>query len=164
MEKGKVRLIQGDDIPAITSIYNYYVQNTCISFEEAPITQSEMADRVAHISGSFPWVVYEEAGKVAGYAYAGPWKERAAYRFTGEVTVYVDRTSLHKGIGSILYEYLLREIRKTEMHSLMAVIALPNEASVRIHEKFGFRKTAHFREVGYKFGTWIDVGYWQLIL
>lgn len=159
-----VRPVQGKDVAAITSIYDYYIQNTYISFEEEPVSESEMASRVAHITESYPWIVFEENGEVIGYAYAGKWKERTAYRFTGEATVYVEREAIGRGIGSVLYDHLLKEVRKSDMHSLMAVIALPNDASVRIHEKYGFKKTAHFKEAGFKFGTWIDVGYWQLIL
>jgi len=92
------------------------------------------------------------------------WKDRSAYRYSVESTVYVDPAALGVGYGSQLYESLLANLRQQKFHVVMGGIALPNQASIRFHEKFGFQKIAHFKEVGYKFGQWIDVGYWQLIL
>ena len=113
----------------------------------------------------YPWIVYEENGKVLGYAYVGKWKERSAYRHTVEDTIYVKESERGKGIGQKLFEGLMEEVEKDkEVHVIMGVIALPNEKSVQIHEKNGFKKAAHFTEVGYKNNQWIDVGYWEKVL
>jgi len=139
------------------------VQNTSISFEEAPVSQEEMQERIAKVSPAYPFIVYIKDDDVLGYAYANQWKERSAYRLTAEVTVYVDKGHLGKGIGYVLLEELLGRVKNSRIHALIAVIALPNEKSIRLHEKLGFKKAAHFFEVGYKQKQWIDVGYWELI-
>ncbi|MBN2677201.1 MAG: N-acetyltransferase, partial [Anaerolineaceae bacterium] len=99
-----------------------------------------------------------------GYAYGNKWKDRSAYRFTAEVTVYVDKDNHGKGIGNKLLQALIDDSRSRNIHVLIAVIALPNDKSIRIHEKHGFKKVAHFAEVGYKQNRWIDVGCWELRL
>jgi phosphinothricin acetyltransferase len=113
---------------------------------------------------SLPWLVAEEDGTVVGYAYATKWRTRPAYRQSVEVTVYVASDRRRRGIGSVLYDSLLDELRDHGIHAAIGGIALPNPASVALQEKFGFEKVAHFAEVGFKFGKWIDVGYWQRIL
>jgi len=152
------------DSAQICEIYNYYVLNTTISFEEAQVPKEEMAHRIDTITQHYPWIVLEHDGEMLGYAYASLWKERSAYRFVAETTVYVSRSHLSKGAGSVLMEALLSRLDALDLHALMAVIALPNEKSVALHEKFGFKKAAHFAEVGFKRGAWIDVGYWEKIL
>jgi L-amino acid N-acyltransferase YncA len=159
-----IRAVGEGDSKRICEIYNHYVQHTCISFEEAPISRAEMEKRIAVITSAYPFLVYEVDGSLWGYAYANQWKERASYRFTAEVTAYLDKEHLGQGIGDKLLGALLDEIRKRDFHALMAVIALPNEKSIRLHEKYGFKKTAHFSEVGFKQNQWIDVGYWELLL
>ncbi|MBN2509039.1 MAG: N-acetyltransferase [Spirochaetales bacterium] len=158
-----IRPVRKSDAEHICSIYNHYIQNTIITFEETPVGTSEMEKRITEVTATFPWLVYEEFGTVAGYAYAFPWKGRCAYRYTVEATVYVKNGMEKKGIGAMLYEQLLAELPKKNIHTVVACLALPNEGSQRLHEKFGFEKTAHFREVGYKFEKWIDVGYWELV-
>jgi phosphinothricin acetyltransferase len=158
-----VRAVVAGDASGIAEIYNHYVATTVVTFEEAPVSAAEMARRIGEAgSASLPWLVAERQGKVAGYAYASPWKARSAYRFSVEVTVYVDPGCPRQGIGRRLYEELLPGLRARGIHSAFGVIALPNEASVALHERFGFAKVAHLREVGFKFDRWIDVGYWQL--
>ena len=153
------------DAEAICAIYNHYVGNTTISFEEAPVPAGEMAQRIAEVSAAdLPWLVLCEGDTLLGYAYATKWRVRQAYRFSVETSVYLDRHQTGKGAGRLLYEALLAELRRRELHLAIAGIAQPNEASVRLHERLGFRKVAHFGEVGRKFGNWIDVGYWQLQL
>jgi L-amino acid N-acyltransferase YncA len=150
---------------AIAEIYNHYVAETVITFEEEPVSAPEMARRIEEArSASLPWLVAEREGKVVGYAYASQWRARSAYRFSVEVTVYLDPGYPRRGIGSRLYEALLPELKTRGIHAALGVIALPNEASVALHEKFGFAKVAHLREVGLKFDRWVDVGYWQLML
>jgi phosphinothricin acetyltransferase len=106
----------------------------------------------------------EDNGKVVGYAYANQWKARSAYRFSAKVTIYLHQELNGKGIGSTLFFAFLNEMRKTDLHVLVGGIAQPNEASVALHEKFGFKKIAQFEGIGFKFGKWIDVGYWELKL
>jgi L-amino acid N-acyltransferase YncA len=160
-----IRPAVAGDSGAIAEIYNHYVATTVITFEEEAVSAPEMARRIEEAgSASLPWLVAEREGKVVGYAYASPWRARSAYRFSVEVTVYLDPGCPRLGIGSRLYEALLRELETRGIHAALGVIALPNEASVAIHEKFGFAKVAHLREVGLKFGRWVDVGYWQRLL
>ena len=160
-----IRPASSADVEAIARIYNYYILNTVITFEEQAISPQTIAERIHEISAeSLPWLVVESSSKILGFAYASMWKDRSAYRYSVESTVYIDPAAVGVGFGSQLYESLLANLRQQKMHGLIGGIALPNQASIRLHEKFGFRKVAHFKEVGYKFGQWIDVGYWQLIL
>jgi L-amino acid N-acyltransferase YncA len=160
-----IRPAVAGDSGAIAAIYNHYVAETVITFEEEPVSAPDMARRIEDAgSASLPWLVAERDGKVVGYAYATAWRARSAYRFSVEVTVYLDPGYPRLGIGSRLYEALLPELKSRNIHAALGVIALPNEASVALHEKFGFAKVAHLREVGLKFGRWVDVGYWQLLL
>ena len=152
------------DADAICRIYNPYVTDTIVSFEETPVAAAEMALRITDLTRTHPWYVYEESGSVVGYAYAGPWRSRAAYRDAVESTVYVESGLAGSGIGSKLYDALIPELRRCSFHCAMGGIALPNAASVALHEKKGFIKVAHFREVGWKFQRRIDVGYWELVL
>ncbi len=158
-----IRDAQEKDFEAITEIYNYYIRNTVITFEELEIDSVEISKRIQRIvSDKLCWLVVEEAGRILGYAYAAKWKERAAYRHTAEVSVYLDHTTKGNGYGSKLYEELFRRLKAANIHVIIGGIALPNATSVKLHEKFDMKKVAHFNEVGYKFGQWIDVGYWQV--
>jgi L-amino acid N-acyltransferase YncA len=159
-----IRSANNTDTQAITDIYNYFVLNTVVTFEEESITNDEMAQRIRDVQNSYVWLVYELNGRVVGYAYAGRWKVRSAYRHTVESSIYLDPSYTGKGIGKQLYEALIEELHTFEIHAVIGGAALPNEASVRLHESMGFKKIGHFEEVGFKFGRWVDVGYWQLIL
>jgi L-amino acid N-acyltransferase YncA len=152
------------DCAAIAEIYNYYVLNTVVTFEETAVTAEEMGHRMADIQSRYTWLVHEEEGKVIGYAYSGPWKARAAYRHASETSVYLAPAHTGKGIGRKLYEQLLVEIMPLNLHAIIGGIALPNEVSIRLHEQLGFKKIAHFHEVGWKLGRWVDVAYWQLTM
>jgi L-amino acid N-acyltransferase YncA len=161
----EIRQVEQRDAEAIAKIYNHYVLNTVITFEEIAVRVEEMATRIQQIrSANYPWLVAEENGVVVGYAYASTWKARAAYRHTLESTVYVDAKLVGKGIGRKLYDALFAILREKSIHIVIGVIALPNEASIILHEKFGMHKAAHFSEVGFKFNRWLDVGYWQVTL
>ena len=164
MTPHRIREARLEDAAQICEIYNYYVRNTDISFEEEPVGHEEMARRIEATELHYPWIVYESEGAILGYAYASRWKERSAYRFVAETTVYVSVNHLGEGIGSALMEELLRRLAALKLHALMAVIALPNDKSVTVHEKCGFKKAAHFSQVGYKHSRWIDVGYWEKLL
>ncbi|MBN1257981.1 MAG: N-acetyltransferase [Planctomycetes bacterium] len=159
-----IRMIKDDDTQAICEIYNHYIKNTMVTFEEQLVSAKEMAGRIHSVSSEYPWFVYEEAGAVIGYSYANRWKSRSAYRYSVESTVYLAPEVMGLGIGTALYEELLKALRKQNIHSAVGCIALPNPASVKLHEKLGFQKIAHLKEMGWKFDKWIDVGYWQLIL
>jgi|TARA_B100000315_G_scaffold234410_1_gene248384 phosphinothricin acetyltransferase len=161
---GLIRHVTAADAEAIAEIYNWYITNTTITFEEEPVTGDDMAARFARVSEENPWLVLLEDGKLIGYAYAIDWKARSAYRFSKETTVYLHPKYYGGGRGTRLMQALIDEIRKTPIHVLIAGVALPNEASVALHEKLGFRKMGQFEEVGSKFGDKVDVGYWQLIL
>ena len=165
IEKINIRSALSIDAAAIGRIYNHYVTQTFITFEEEEISPAEINHRIHNVrSLSLPWLVAEIDGKVVGYVYANAWKGRYAYRFSTEITAYVDPDHVGHGIGSKLYSRFLPSLVDSGVHVAIGGIALPNKASVGLHEKFGFIKTAHFREVGYKFNRWIDVGYWQRIL
>jgi phosphinothricin acetyltransferase len=151
------------DAEQICDIYNNYIENTIISFEQEPVSVSQMQTRITE-GASFPWLVFEEDQTILGYAYASIWKTRSAYRHSVESTIYISNQATGKGIGSKLYSTLITELRTTDAHCLIACIALPNAASIGLHEKVGFEKNAHFKEVGKKFGQWIDVGFWELML
>ena len=153
------------DAPAIAAIYNYYVLNTIITFEEQAVSDQEMAQRITGVyAASLPWFVWEEDGRVLGYAYAGKWKPRTAFRYCVESSIYLDKNATGRGLGRKLYEALVAELRARKIHSVIGGISLPNPASIGISEKLGFKQIGHFREVGWKFEKWIDVGYWELIL
>lgn len=161
----QLRVATPDDAAAIVAIYNHYVLNTCISFEEQAVGAPEMAQRIADIlSVGLPWLVLEDAGVVLGYAYASKWRVRHAYRYAVESSVYLAPEVGGKGHGSVLYAALLERLTASGLHLVIGGIALPNPASIALHEKMGFEKVAQFREVGYKYGQWLDVGYWQKVL
>lgn len=166
-----IRDVQLDDAAKLAIIYNYYVTHTVVTFEEQEVSEDvfrskiqasiEQGNEQGHL-----WLVLEDRGEIVGYAYCAPWMSRSAYRYTHEVTVYLDHQHTGKGFGSTLMNALLNHINSVEserkIYNLVAIIALPNEASVALHEALGMKKVAHFPKVGYKFSNWVDVGYWQL--
>lgn len=159
-----IRHVQRKDAEAISSIYNHYIRNSVITFEEGPVSINEMQERIDLATDELPWLVFEEKGRIQGYAYASKWKGRCAYRFSVESTVYLSIESKGKGIGYQLYKALIDRLANLSYHSIIGGIALPNPASVALHEKLGFEKVAHFREVGWKMDRWVDVGYWELLI
>ncbi|PKI15973.1 arsinothricin resistance N-acetyltransferase ArsN1 family B [Colwellia sp. 12G3] len=161
-----IRVVQDNDAEAICDIYNHYITNTVITFEEQTITSADMLSRITNVlNAELPWLVVEdETGNVVGYAYAAKWRERFSYRFSVEVTVYLSPEHGKKGFGSQLYRALFDKLKALGIHSVIGGITLPNAASVALHEKLGMDKVAHFKEVGLKFDRWLDVGYWQATL
>jgi L-amino acid N-acyltransferase YncA len=160
-----VRAATAADAEAIARIYNHFIAHTTVTFEEDPVTADEMARRIADVqAASLPWLVAEQDAAVAGYAYATPWRVRRAYRFSAETTVYLAPHRSRQGLGTQLYRVLLEALRKHGIHAVLGGIALPNDASIALHERLGFRKVAHFEQTGFKFNQWIDVGYWERIL
>lgn len=161
----ELRNVTPADAGQIAAIYNHYVLNTVVSMEHQAVTRDDMANRIADVLASgFPWLVLHDGGEIAGYAYATPWRTRFGYRHSVESTVYLSQAWQRRGLGSRLYEALLERLNAAGYHSVIGGIALPNDGSVALHEKFGFAKVAQFREVGHKFDRWVDVGYWQLTL
>jgi len=157
-----IRACQPADAPRICAIYNHYVVHTVVTFEEAPVDEYEMAKRITRVTGRFPWLAFERDGTVVGYAYADSWKDRSAYRHSVETTIYVAADCHRSGVGRPLYQALIDDLRSRGVHCAIGGIALPNDASVRLHEKLGFSKIGQFHEVGWKLGRWVDVGYWEL--
>jgi len=153
------------DCAAIARIYNHYVRETVVTFEEDEVPAADIEARLGEVSrASLPWLVVEEAGSITGYAYATRWKGRSAYRYSAESTIYLAPSSTGRGVGTRLYGALLDDLRSRSLHVVIGGIALPNQASVALHERLGFSKVAHYKEVGFKFSRWIDVGYWQTLL
>ena len=162
--KTTLRPVTDLDASAICAIYNPYVRETVISFEQAPVAEADMAQRIREYSALYPWLVAEWDGRVVAYAYATRWRTRAAYDQALESTIYVDKAYTGRGIARPLYLALLAELKARGVHAVVGCIALPNDASVAIHEKCGFAKVAHFPQVGRKFERWVDVGFWQATL
>ncbi|MGI8789192.1 MAG: arsinothricin resistance N-acetyltransferase ArsN1 family B [Pyrinomonadaceae bacterium] len=158
-----IRHVKLTDAAQIVEIYNYYILNTHHSFEIEPVSVEEMRRRILETSENYPYLVAEENDEITAYAYASCYKPRSAYKNSVEVSVYVKNDLKQTGIGAKLYERLFDELSKMNVHAIIAGISFPNEASIKLHEKFGMEKVAHFREVGFKLGRWIDVGYWELI-
>ena len=153
------------DAIAIASIYNYYIENSTATFEENPLTASDILSRIEKVRlAGLHWLVAEQDEKILGYAYATKWNERAAYRHTVETSIYLSNVSLSAGWGTKLYSDLFSRLRSQSIHIAIGGITLPNPASIALHEKFGMEKVAHFKEVGFKFDQWLDVGYWQVQL
>ena len=159
-----IRRAVPEDAAAICRIYNHYVLKTVATFEEVEVTAAEMTRRMGEVTASFPWLVLEREGEILGYAYAAKWKSRSAYRHSIESTIYLNPTATGQGLGMTLYKDLLNRLRQRPIHTVIGCIALPNAGSVGLHEKCGFQKVSHFKQVGFKFGQWVDVGDWQLLL
>jgi L-amino acid N-acyltransferase YncA len=156
-----IRSAVENDAAAVREIYAPSVLDTAVSFEvELPPT-SEIARRIAGAEPDHPWLVWEEDGDMLGYAYAGPFHPRAAYRFSVEISVYVHAAAQGRGIGRSLLEAILSDLDRRGYEQAFAGIALPNEASVKMFEALGFVHVGTFRRVGYKLGEWRDVGWWQ---
>jgi phosphinothricin acetyltransferase len=164
-DRMRLRDATPDDAAAIAAIYNPYIAGTGVTFETEPVDAAEMARRIAETQAlPLPWTVAEVEGRLAGYAYATRWRARHAYRFAVESTIYLAPDAAGRGIGRTLYADLVARLRAQGLHTAIGGIALPNDASIALHERLGFRKVAHFEQVGFKQGRWIDVGYWQLAL
>ena len=158
-----IRKVKLEDAPQIADIYNYYIKNTHHTFETEPLSVSEIEERINKIIAVYPYLVAEEDGEILGYSHAGRFKLRQAYAHSCEVMIYVKNDAKKRGVGTNLYLDLFDLLDKMDIHVMIAGIALPNDSSVKFHERLGFTKAAHFKEIGYKLGRWFDVGYWQLI-
>jgi phosphinothricin acetyltransferase len=150
------------DAAAIAAIYNWYVAHTVITFEVDPVSAEQMAERIRSVLSAHEWLVLESDGELLGYAYAGRFRERAAYSLATESTIYLRHGLEGKGLGGPLYAELIRRTFARGYRHLVGAIALPNEPSVRLHERLGFAKAGHLFRIGRKFDRWVDVGNWQL--
>lgn len=162
MEEPRIRSAVAGDAEGLAAVYNHFVLHSLATFEEVAVSADEMVSRVASVQAAgLPWLVLTESERIIGYAYAGPWKSRVGYRFTVEISVYLAPDQGGRGLGTALYSALFAELKKTSTRVVIGGIALPNDASVALHEKMGMRKVAHFEKVGIKERRWLDVGYWQ---
>jgi L-amino acid N-acyltransferase YncA len=159
-----IRLATERDAAAVRTIYAPVVTQTATSFEFEPPNVDELRSRIAKTLDRFPWIVCDRAGTVLGYAYAGPHRERAAYQWSVEVSVYIDEGARRSGIGRALYTSLFALLRLQGFHNAYAGVTLPNAASVALHESLGFRPVGVYRRVGHKVGAWHDVGWWSLAI
>lgn len=162
--QGEIRAAVPQDAPQITYIYNEYIQHSTATFETEPLSVAEMEKRQSEISAKFPYFVYERQGRVWGYCYAHPWKERAAYCHTYESTIYLHPQAQGQGIGQRLMQRLIEVCRQRDCHALIACITEENETSCKFHERLGFRRVSHFSQVGHKFGRWLDIADYELLL
>jgi phosphinothricin acetyltransferase len=162
MTDALIRLATAADAQAIAAIYRPYVEGSPISFElEAPDT-AEMARRIVGSEpGLYPWLVAEQDGRIVGFANSSPFRTRRAYRWCVETGIYVDRDSCGRGLGRALLGRLLELLERQGFVLAISAIALPNEASVRLHEALGFAHSGTYSGVGFKLGEWLDVGLWQ---
>lgn len=161
----QIRLATVDDAPAIQAIYAPYVAETVISFELTPPTVVEMAARIQKTVSKFPWLVYQtDDQQIGGYVYATPHRERAAYQWSVDVSVYVSPHHQRRHIGRGLYTALFALLKAQGYLNAYAGVALPNPASVGIHTSLGFEPVGVYKQVGYKLGAWHDVGWWVLWL
>lgn len=152
------------DAAAIQSIYAPIVEQTVISFEDVAPAAEEMARRIARTLEAYPYLAAEQEGRLLGYAYAGPHRVRPAYRHSVDVTAYVAKAARGQGVGKALYNELLAALAGDGYHAAFAGVALPNPASEALHKAVGFELVGIYREVGFKFGRWHDVAWWQRLL
>jgi phosphinothricin acetyltransferase len=160
----RIRLADASDAEAIAAIYRPVVESTAISFETVAPDRDEIARRLADTLVSHPWLVCDIGGRVAGYAYATKHRVRGAYQWSVDTSVYVDEAWRRSGVGRGLYRSLFAILAAQGFFNAFAGIALPNDASVALHEAVGFEPLGVYRRVGFKFGAWLDVGWWQLAL
>lgn len=161
-----IRAATQDDSVAICDIYNYFITDSVVTFEEQKITADDIKQRLqATYLDNLPWLVkVDDLNNIIGYAYANKWRLRSAYRYTVEVTVYLTSKAQGQGLGSQLYLALFAQLKQLAIHEVLGCITLPHDQSIALHEKLGMKKVAHFEKVGFKFNQWHDVGFWQMSL
>ena len=157
-----IRAATPADAAAVAAVYNWYVANTAITFEVDPVSADEMARRIDSVLAAHEWLVLEGERGLIGYAYASRFRERAAYAHATESTIYLRHGAEGKGLGGPLYAELIRRTFARGYRQMVGAIALPNEPSVRLHERLGFVPAGRLTRIGYKLDRWIDVGNWQL--
>jgi phosphinothricin acetyltransferase len=159
-----IRHFAPGDEHAIADIYNHYILHTTVTFEEEPLSAEQMRARIDAYRQHHPWLVCEQGGEVVGYAYGAKFHARSAFRHTLEASVYLRAGMERRGLGRALYQALIPMLRAQGCHTLVAVISLPHDGSVALHEALGFAPSGRLPQVGCKFGHWLDIGYWTLSL
>ncbi len=157
----KLRIAKKEDGAALAAIYGYYVENTAITFEYVAPSADEFGERIAHKLEKYPYIAAEENGRAVGYAYADMYRERAAFEWSCELSVYVDKNETGKGIGKLLYSALVEILRLQGFVSVVASITYPNGPSVALHEKMGFSHLGTMHDIGFKFGRWLDLMWFE---
>lgn len=157
-----IRPLHNNDIQKLLEIYNYYVVNSTATFDLEPLSLKTFEEKLQHIMSDYPCIVFQEDNELLGFAYGSRFRPKPAYNFVVESTVYVKHGVHGKQVGTKLYAELLKRLRDMDLHTVLGVLTIPNEASIKLHEKFGFEQVADLKEVGLKFGKWHDVGIWQL--
>ncbi|MDD6796370.1 MAG: GNAT family N-acetyltransferase [Clostridiaceae bacterium] len=159
-----IRDVRREDAKGIVDIYNYYILNTAITFECEELKTEDMENRIIEKTRNNPWIVYEEDGIILGYAYVGDFAKREAFKYSKEVSIYLNKDSCKKGIGTNLMKELIKRCNDDGVHTLISIITYPNDSSISLHKKFGFEKAGFIKEAGYKMDKWHDVIYLQKML
>ena len=159
-----IREVTPEDAAALAAVYNPFVTGTAITFETQPVSAAEMRRRIEELSPRYPYYVYEDGGEVLGYCYLHPWKPRAAYSRTWEVTIYLSSAAQGRGVGSEMLRRLIAAARERGVIALIACITQGNEHSIGFHKHLGFKQVSLFEKVGYKFGRMLDVVDLELVL
>lgn len=154
-----IRLVRPEDHGALLGIYQPYIESTAITFEYETPSRAEFAQRVREVVDRLPWLVCEDEKQVIGYAYASPFKKRAAYRWDVELSIYLAQEHTHRGAGTALYRSLLKLLTLQGYYNAYAIITLPNDASLALHRAFGFTQAGILHNAGFKLGRWHDVIY-----
>lgn len=152
-----IRYVEEKDYKEITDIYNYYIKNTTITFEEDELSYDNMRKRIDSIKKKFPYIVYEEDGSILGYAYLNYFSERSAYRFSLDLSIYLKNGELTKGIGTALYNEIENIARKNGIKKIISCITLSNDRSISFHKKMGFGECGRMKNVGYKHNAWQSI-------
>lgn len=160
-ENTEIRSITDGDIRTCLDIYNYYIENTTITFEEEPLTEAEFLERVTRIKKNYPYIVCVSDGRTIGYAYLDKYSERSAFRFTADLSIYVDKDFRHFGVGAELYRHIEKLAKEAGIRNIISVITSENDASVAFHEKNGFESVGRISDVGFKFGKWLGVDFYR---
>lgn len=161
MENVTLRFVREDDAQQLLDIYDYYVENTAITFDYITPTVNEFKERINKITKTYPFLVAQKGNTIIGYAYVNTFKDRKAYDYTVELSIYVDRRNVNSGVGKLLYTKLEEILYEQNIVNITSCITYPNEQSEIFHKKYGYEKVAHFRRVGYKFNNWYDVVWYE---
>ncbi|MBL8991658.1 MAG: N-acetyltransferase [Phycisphaerae bacterium] len=159
-----IRPTEQRDFEQMAQLVNRFISDTVVHFGYAPVSAAELRSQWDESRARYPWLTLELDGDFGGFAKAGVWRSREAYRWTAEVGLYLVESARGRGLGTAIYRELLDDLRRRGFHSAIGGVTLPNEASVRLHERLGFEFVGRFRHAGYKFGGWHDVGFWQVVL
>ncbi|WP_242155089.1 GNAT family N-acetyltransferase [Aestuariivivens sediminis] len=159
-----IRPVHLDDAKALLDIYNYYVLHTAVTFDIKPLSLETFQYKLKDITAVYPFIVFEADHEILGYAYGSRFRPKPAYDYVVESTVYVKHDAHGQQIGTQLYAELIRQLKEAHYHTILGVLTIPNAASIKLHEKFGFQKAGELKDIGFKFNTWQTIGIWQLQL